>query len=651
MPTAAAVCLGAVATGAFEAITAHGPIDALATIGFVAMIALPVFAVVALVGRALVAAWQPRAAIAYFVEDNGAAPALAGWIVAAGLGLASLGGSLFVSTVVLGANTPFKPLTVGFASGAVTAIAALLIVAVTLPLARLFTRVARAVDRRGVLRPRTILVATAVVLLAGGYALWRLAVAPRLGPLELGGFVAPVIGLVVVGVGHVVVRRRRLVGALAALVIAAALGTAAYARLADPMLTLAIWGERPVAGFAVDHLFDLDAIRNNVTLAMFRPTATAGAAHPDIVLVTIDTVRADHTPPYGGKADMPVLSSLASRGATFEWAFSPSNVTRRSIPSMVIGLAPNRLHGRVVGWALRVDPRYVLLAERLHAAGYDTAGFMCCYGFWAPEVHTGLQRGLEHIELEPNGHQLAKLARSWIGARELRTPGKPLFVWMHILEPHNWTATTGEPHNDDERQRFYDRALQQADSMVAELLTSFGDRRPEQAPIVIVTADHGEALGDHGQPFHSTDLYDSQTHVPLVIAGPGIEHVRIPETVSLVDLVPTIVQLAGFEAPSGPSIDGRSLAELATGRRAPDPEGGVAFAAMIRDRSNPGGVVAIVHGRWKLIDNDGREELYDVHLDPSEKQNLIADPRGAAVLPELRALLHERVAAGDRSPF
>src|SRR5690606_38920534 len=111
-------------------------------------------------------------------------------------------------------------------------------------------------------------------------------------------------------------------------------------------------------------------------------------------LITIDTVRADATPPYGGSAEMPALAALGERGAVFSWAFAPSNVTRRSIPSMVIGLAPNRIRGRVVGWALRVDPRHVLLAERLRAGGYETAGFMCCAGFWSPEVRTGLQRGL-----------------------------------------------------------------------------------------------------------------------------------------------------------------------------------------------------------------------------------------------------------------
>src|SRR5262249_20402779 len=158
-------------------------------------------------------------------------------------------------------------------------------------------------------------------------------------------------------------------------------------------------------------------------------------------------------------------------------------------------------------------------------------------------------------------------------------PKPPLFVWMHILEPHNWTLATGEGRNEDEKRRFYDRSLTQSDAMLAELLNAFSHRDPRLAPIVIVSADHGEALGRPGHASHSTALYASQTHVPLVIAGPGIKPQHILETVSLVDLVPTVMELAGFVPPGGAAIDGRSVADLATGRRAGDPERGEAFAA------------------------------------------------------------------------
>jgi arylsulfatase A-like enzyme len=185
--------------------------------------------------------------------------------------------------------------------------------------------------------------------------------------------------------------------------------------------------------------------------------------------------------------------------------------------------------------------------------------------------------------------------------------------------------------------------------MMVELLGAFSARPPEHAPIVIVSADHGEGLGDHGQPYHSTDLYNSQIRVPLVIAGPGIRPGRVTETVSLTDLAPSILDLAGFEVPRSASMDGTSFADLASGRRASRLDGGVAFSAMIKDRSNPGGVAAIIRGGWKLIDNGSAPELYKIHDDPGEKSNLATTM--PQIFDELRRLLKQHLEAGARSPF
>ena len=186
--------------------------------------------------------------------------------------------------------------------------------------------------------------------------------------------------------------------------------------------------------------------------------------------------------------------------------------------------------------------------------------------------------------------------------------------------------------------------------MLAEVLTAFAHRAPDRAPIVIVTADHGEALGEHGQPFHSTDLYDSQIRVPLVIAGPGIKPQHVTETVSLDR--PRRRPCSSSPASSPParrSLDGRSIADLATGARAGDPDGGIAFAAMIKDRSNPGGVTAIVRGRWKLIDSNGQPRaLRHARRSRRARQRARPAPAGAA---ELRRLLDARIAAGEASPF
>jgi arylsulfatase A-like enzyme len=282
------------------------------------------------------------------------------------------------------------------------------------------------------------------------------------------------------------------------------------------------------------------------------------------------------------------------------------------------------------------------------AGGYETAGFVCCYGFWGADFRTGLQRGLQTLVIEPNGRELAKQGHAWLAEREKRKGNKPLFLWMHLLEPHNWQQGQGVPNSEEEKRRFYDRALASTDAMAVELLGALANRPPEQAPIVIITADHGEGLGDHGQPYHSTDLYNSQIHVPFVIAGPGIRPGHILETVSLTDLTPTILELAGFQAPTGSGMDGRSVADLATGQRVSLELGGVAFAAMIKDRSNPGGLTAIVRGPWKLIEG-ASQELYNVRADPQEKANVITTH--LSTWDELKKLLQKHKDAADRSPF
>jgi arylsulfatase A-like enzyme len=497
-----------------------------------------------------------------------------------------------------------------------------------------------------------VALAVGVLAVGAGGTIWAIVVRPRIGTLAIAPLAAAVLAVVATAFAHAALRgpRARVLGGGLAAATAGVVAVAVFAWLTQPALVLTIWGDRPLAGFAIDQLLDLDALRDRLPAAAMRPVEKPGAAHPDILLVTIDTVRADHTPPYGGNADMPTLRDLGTRGAVFDWAFSPSNVTRRSIPSMVIGLAPNRVRGRVVGWALRVDPRHVLLAERLRAGGYDTAGFMCCEGIWGRDVHTGLSRGLDHVELEPheNGMVLAKRARAWLEERAQHHPTRPLFLWMHVLEPHNWHNASGDPRNGEEARRYYDHTLTLSDNMLMQLLAAYG-HDDDRAPIIIVTADHGEALGDHGQPFHSTDLYDSQIRVPLVIAGPGVTARHIGETVSLTDLTPTLLELAGFQPPAGPDIDGRSFADLAVGRRNGDSESGVAFAAMVKDRSNPGGTVAVVRGRYKLIETSSNLELYDVHADPDERSDVVTSK--PLIVDNLKRLMRAFVDKGRTSPF
>ncbi len=652
-----AACTGVLLAGLFEG-ASTSLAELIATVGFFAILALPVLFVGALIARGLLKAWQPRALIARLVEESGAAPRLVGWLTLFVLACAVLAIAIYRGTWMLADGEELQPMTTSFVEPVIALVAALVVVAISRPAVAGVAHLARAFDRRWrrdgkatLLGPRAIGVTAAIGSVLVASIAWFAFVKPRLGPFDTSIIYAPVVALTATALGHLGyarLRRRKLAGAIAGVLAIAVVTFALVTRNTRPSLAIEIWGDRPLAGAAVDLLYDVDAIRADISLAEFRPVDRPGAAHPDIVLVTIDSLRATQTPPYGGKATMPVLAGLAARGAVFDWAFAPSNVTRRSIPSMVIGYAPNRIRGRVVGWALRVDPRFVLLPERLAAGGYETAGFMCCPGFWGPEARTGLERGLQHVEIEKDGKQLGEVARAWLEARERGNPRAPLFVWVHILEPHNWANNGVAPTNRDTRNQLYNRSLAKSDEILSQVLLGFAQRSPDRAPLVIVTADHGEALGDHGQPFHSTDLYNSQLRVPFVIAGPGIRPTRLPETVSLTDLTPTIVELAGFQAPA--NLDGRSLADVITSKRASQPDTGTAFAAMIKDRSNPGGLAAFVRGRWKLLQSDaGLVELYDVIADPDEKTNVAAQQ--PELVRELTLLLEAKLAGAKQSPF
>ncbi|MFT3692834.1 MAG: sulfatase-like hydrolase/transferase [Kofleriaceae bacterium] len=628
-----------------------GVLARFATAGFLALVVFPALLVISTATRGLWTAWAPDELA--LIEEGGGSPRFAGWataVIAIGAGTAWV---MWQGTWLLSRWTAFKPLPMSFAEPALALVALALAIAVSRPLARGFAAMWRRLLRKrpALLAPMKVVATAGIGIAIVVAVLWKLVIGKRVGPLDLSVLDAPVAAVIGLAIGHLIwaklPRARAIAGGITGVLAAGVVVCALVAWKAAPSLTLEVWGDRPLAGFAIDSLFDLDGIRDSIDPTELRPVEQPGAAHPDIILVTIDTVRADHTPPYNGGADMPVLRDLGKRGTVYEWAYSPSNVTRRSIPSMIIGRAPDRIKGRVVGWALRVDPRNVMVAERFAAGGYDTAGFVCCEGLYGSVMHTGWARGLAHLEIDPNGLALAKAARQWLEEREKQPNRKPLFLWMHILEPHNWAMATGDPVNQEQRTKLYDKTLATADSMVADLLAPFADRAPDRQPIVVISADHGEALGEHGQPFHSTDLYNSQTHVPLVIAGPGVKQQRIAETVSLIDLVPSLLELGGFQAPV--NVDGKSFADLATGKRVQDLQGGVAYSAMIKDRSNPGGVSAIVMGQWKLIETGTAEELYNARMDPNERTNVFkTNPPVAA---KLKAALADKRALAKRSPF
>ncbi len=663
LPCLVVAAAAAVVAGLVEGVVFLGsPLPVAAAAGFSGFYAAPFGFVLFVVGRLLWRAWSPEQLREATREEGGGAPILAAWVLYVGLCLAIL--ALVSSVAVeLGGRTFRRTTIVGLATSiAVVGTAALLIV-LSRPSARGLAALLRWIDRRvrGAAGRRSLFTPWRVLAMGvAGVALylvgtWFWSVKPRVGHLALDAGVyalafalAAVLARLAWGRLGDRARRRAALGTAGAWLLV--VGAAAVMRYQRPFAMLDLWAQAPVAGTAVYETFDFDRIRAEFRLGEIRPAEQSGVAHPDVILLTIDTVRADQTPPYGGPAKMPGLEALSKRGVVFDWAFSPGNTTRRSLPTLATGVSARRIHGRVAGWALRLDPRHVTLAERFRAAGYDTAGFFCCYSHWGPKHRLGLNHGIDTLVIDGNGKKLVGKAMAWLEQRRQAGPKRPLFLWIHVFEPHTWDQVYPASKFGKPIQPRYDRLLGDTDAFMRPLfeLLSTGDAVGHT--VLVVTADHGEGMGDHGAPAHSTDLYDSQIHVPLVVLAPGIQPGRIGMPVSLTDLPPTMLDLAGFVPPRLPVMDGHSLAPYLRGEKIPRREDGIAYSSMIADRSVPDSLDALILGRHKLIVGPGkRVQLYDISTDPGEHHDLSRTHR--ALVAEMRTALLAREALNGISPF
>ena len=664
VPSVASAIVAAFAIGLVEGLVAsQGLYTSLAGTAYLSLFLVPLGLAGSLLARGLWRAWRVDELAAS--EVDGAVPSLAAWLFVAlstllGVGIAT---HFAVSQLYRMTRTPMV-----LSLGTAIAVAFIALVAMLLsrPLARLFTvGLERALKRwprlSRLLRTKRILLAFAIVTVLGLAVTWYAIIGPRVGHLDVAPFYYLAAFVLLIGVLHLLYRRlsrtesnlgsKLMVGTSVALALLLA-GVATHSRRSNTDTLLAVWGEQELAGRAVDTLFRLRDLRESRSRAAIAPRVIS-ERHPDILLVTIDTVRADHTRPYGGQARMPTFEKLAESGTRFVWAFAPGNVTRRSLSTIATGLSPHRVKGRISGWSLKLDPRHVSIAERFRAGGYDTAGFA-----WS-ESYFGSSRfgsGLDHTEFTNEGAmKLAGKARTWIRSRteKQKTPAKPLFVWIHFIDPHAWKqATFKPPPNLTGVARTlwkYDRSLTEVDRALRLVVDAPRKTANSAGRIVVVTSDHGEGLGDHGNQYHSTDLYNSQIRVPLVFSGPGIAKTTVNKPVGLVDLGPTLLELAGFAPTEMPASDGSSHASaIRGGTQTGD---GLAHSSMVRDRSVKHRVDALVIGNYKYIDFGARNagELYDLSTDPNELEDIAE--QNQEIVARFRAALDQRKALEKISPF
>ncbi|HVO11710.1 MAG TPA: sulfatase-like hydrolase/transferase [Vicinamibacteria bacterium] len=356
--------------------------------------------------------------------------------------------------------------------------------------------------------------------------------------------------------------------------------------------------------------------------------ATAGPAN--VLLVTIDTLRADHVGAYGdAKADTTGFDRLAREGVLVEDAVSHVPETRPSHASILTGRYPYE-HGIRDNAAGPIAPGMPTLATLLKAAGYDTAAFI---GAYPVSRSSGLDRGFDVYDdpfekavdgrTERRAQEVVDRALGWLG----RPHARPFLTWVHLFDPHA-PYTPPQPFASRFAGRLYDGEVAYADSQLRRLLGWLDGSGQRANTLVVVTSDHGESLGEHGEEEHGLLVYDATLHVPLVLSWPGHlpAAVRVRGQFRSVDLLPTLLGLLGLPAVE---TSGASRADvLARGGRIPDNEsyaeslyGAIHFGwARLRALRSQG---------WKYIEAP-RPELYHLGEDPGELRNVLSSREAVA---------------------
>lgn len=289
---------------------------------------------------------------------------------------------------------------------------------------------------------------------------------------------------------------------------------------------------------------------------------TPGKPPLNVVLITIDTLRADHVGCYGYKQiKTPNIDGLAADGARFERAFAVVPVTLPSHSSILTGTYP-MLSGMHDFSGNKLSPLQPTLASVLQQSGYRTGAVVASAVL---DSRFGLNHGFDFYydhfdfnrldeanldEMERPGNVVADVALDWLA----KNSQKKFFLWMHLYDPH-FPYNPPEPYRHEYASRPYDGEIAFADEQVGRILRFLKEKGIYQNTIIVLCGDHGESLGEHGEKTHGFFIYNATMHVPLLIRLP--ENVRsraVDNPVSLVDLMPTVLEAVGVEIP--PQVQG-----------------------------------------------------------------------------------------------
>ena len=359
--------------------------------------------------------------------------------------------------------------------------------------------------------------------------------------------------------------------------------------------------------------------------------ALRGLRGANVLLVTLDTTRADRIGCYGhAGAETPTLDGLARDGVLFERCVTPTAYTLPSHASILTGRYP-AYHGVRLNGGVALADVQTTLAERLSEQGYRSGAFIGAFvldGRWGLEQ--GFDRYDDDFKLRPEqrldlagvqrpADRVVDAALEWLG----QDASKPFFAWIHMYDPH----TPYEPPEPYAARfagapgRRYDGEIAFADSQVGRLLAWLRSRDLDKRTIVVVIGDHGEGLGDHGESEHGYFIYDYAVHVPLLVSLPvdGFRGVRVPAQVRTIDLFPTILELV---APGVPfEVHGESLVPLLADPGQADSR--VAYSESVATEQQYGwsALYSLSTSKHKFVAAP-RSELYDLRADPRELDNL-----------------------------
>jgi arylsulfatase A-like enzyme/Tfp pilus assembly protein PilF len=373
----------------------------------------------------------------------------------------------------------------------------------------------------------------------------------------------------------------------------------------------------------------------------------AGVVEPEainVVLVTLDTLRTDRISCYGAdRLNTPNIDRFAAEGVRFEAAATTVPFTLPAHSSILTGLYPTA-HGVRENVGYTLDERIPTVAETLSRNGWATAGFVSAFVL---DARWGIGRGFDRYfdDFDLSGFDTPNLssvqrrgditlaeAVRWL---DQRPPDLPFFLWLHLYDPHD-PYEPPEPWATQYAGRPYDGEVAFTDSLVGELRQALDERDLLGSTMVILTSDHGEGLGDHGETSHGFFLYDTTVRVGMIVRMPGGDPAgRVIDTaVSHVDLVPTILDVAGVEPPQ--PLHGESLLPLIEGGGG-EPRRGVYSESLY----------PLLHYGWaplRALRTDSRKlisaprpEVFDVRADPGEEHDLSAAQ--PAVLAELESEL------------